>query len=174
MKSLLKITVLLCGIAFSACSTPNAAPADEGQNMTYAEIKAEYDAKQEAPYTRVQYVYADQVGSMTPYRVVEVKVNGVWTVDTTATEGGITESAMAYLANMVAIPNYENTPSGTTVTFKKLSGNQYKVVSTGVQHNTTMEQEVVFDQYFCIIKATQKADGQEVIKIYDVTWSTVQ
>ena len=194
INKLLVVTLLSAGLLLAGCgakkdgnkdNTPSGDPTDPSgepqetwNEMAYANFKAEYDAKQEAPYNHVESMYGDSTGvnpdgTLKLYKVVEDYLNGQWTLNVTESDEGVGGGIVGYFGMMIGqtIQQMGNPPEGATATAYKSSNNRYKIETSFPQQGGTITIHLVMDKYFYGEEFIQKSNAQNVLECYS-TWST--
>ena len=158
-------------------SDPGGEPQGEWREITYAQLKADYNAKEEAPWNHVEMQYGDSTGvnpdgSLQLYKVVEDLVESQWVVDTTQTEGGITSDVAGYFGNMInqTIESAENPPEYATAEFYKHDDGRYKIVTAFPYNESQIKIHLVTDHYFYGLEFIQRYNEQKVLECYS-EWS---
>ena len=193
INKLLVVTLLSAGLLLAGCgakkdgnkdNTPSSDPTDPSgepqetwNEMTYANFKAEYDAKQEAPYNHVESMYGDSTGvnpdgTLKLYKIVEDYLDGQWKFNVMESDEGTANGVVSYFGMMIGqtIQQMGNPPEGATATAYKSSKHRYKIETSFTQHEGIINIHLIMDKYFYGEEFVQKYNAQNVLECYS-TWS---
>ncbi len=145
------------------------------EEITYAELLAAYNGKQEAPYTNFDYYLgtSDEVSE----NVIVMKhghenlIDSAWVLDAENSDEGMTEVSENVIFNDEAMTMYGVVPPNTEVHFYKWAGQYIFVQHQEQAPEYILDSIIVLDQYFHASKFVSLLNGNPANKIY-VNWHT--
>ena len=140
---------------------------EEGEEITYDELKELFDNRETPNYIRVDITYADQMGSMEPHSAVFEFIDEEWVLSEDPDGVGWAEDAVSYyIVKEGDLDMFENFPAGGTLEILKFSNGNIKITATRVQQGREVFVTFTLDKYFYFLDQLQTVNDEKVIEFH--------
>ena len=147
-------------------------PEEDGEEITFEELKELFDNRETPNYIRVDITYADQMGSMEPHSAVFEFIDEEWVLSEDPDGVGWAEDAVSYyIVKEENLDMFENVPADGTLEILKFSNGNIKITATRVQQGREVFVTFTLDKYFYFLDQLQTVNDEKVIEFHSKWFS---